>query len=216
MAVRNLIPVLMCLSWSTDACGQGASQVRVLSVCEVLQHLSAYRGKAIVLVAQAGLTFEGTFADQRCSPDERISIQGHRWLSMIAVSRTSAPLTPRKSIPVDDAALWAKVRQIQREFPISNESKTAHEGDWVALYGVVESPKRLIPHRRPGGTSQRKVPGNGYGANGSVPANLALMSEKILIRGRHPFRLRIPGPPFALPEPPALAPPPPTLARPPL
>jgi hypothetical protein len=139
----------------------------VLSVCEVLQRLSACRGKVVVVVARAGWTFEGTFAHERCAPDDHIFIQGHRWLSMLQVRGPDH----KGQMPVEDAILRAKLQHLRTLAEADGDY-----GAWVAMYGRIESPPRLKPHRPPVGWKGRNRPGNGYGANGSVPARITVLA----------------------------------------
>ena len=179
-------------------------QVPILGVCEVLGRLSAYRGQNVVLIASAGWTFEGVFAEERCAPDGRISIQGHRWPSAIEVRRTR---TNGEPLPVDGMALQAKFRQLRPDPPPRSPSQAASQEEtqdsWIAVYGRVESPASL---RLPRTSGKNPIAGNGYGANGSVPARIVVEREQVLIRGKRPSW---PAPktepePLNLPEPPTI------------
>ena len=63
----------------------------MLTVCEALHELAEHNGKNVIVVGRSFYTFEGTFMNEECEVDGRTTIQGKRWLSMIAVgSRESS------------------------------------------------------------------------------------------------------------------------------
>ncbi len=202
--------------WSAAAAqGPEASSIPILSVCELLEKVETYRAKPVVVVGEEGWTFEGTFLAGRCAPDGYLRIQGHRWLSLLAVWSTQSFWNGVAQFPVDKQTLRHKLRQI-RDARIDASSSASAErvrggesdgesGDWVALYGRIETPARLKPHRPPRRPGGRNVRGNGYGANGSVPARVIVFSQKMLVPGQKGFAplKRVP---FVLPEPPAIRP----------
>jgi hypothetical protein len=110
---------LVCII-ATNACAQNEAPAPVLTVCEALHGLNTCRGSKVVIVGEAGYTFEGTFMEQSCEPDGRIPIQGNRWLSMIAISETGASGVNRGTFPIDDELLYQKLaalRQADRNEP---------------------------------------------------------------------------------------------------
>ena len=70
---------------------QQAVHVPVITVCEVLHGVDLYRGRTVVLVGNSGRTFEGTFMNEPCEPDERVLVQGQRWLGMVEIRAATAP-----------------------------------------------------------------------------------------------------------------------------
>jgi hypothetical protein len=158
---------------------------KVLTVCEALRDLNLYTGKVVVIVGHSGFTFDGTFMHEKCDPDDRILIQGHRWLSMIAVG-AEKPAEQNKTFPVDEGILREKLSQLNEYLSDAQESKPNDRGTtitmsmsaWVAVYGTLQSPTRLKPHKPPSASNSHNTPGNGYGANGSVPAMILVVSSK--------------------------------------
>jgi hypothetical protein len=113
---------------------------------------------------------------------------------MIAVSSSNSAFAERDNFPVDESKLRSKV---PTQAVVSNEYY-----DWTAMYGRIESPRRLKPHRPPVATERRNVPGNGYGANGSVPAKIVVFISKTLVRGRGSVIRALEPPQIAFPPPP--------------
>jgi hypothetical protein len=156
-------------------CSPCAAPVPVLTVCEALHNLSKYRGQALVLVGLAGWTFEGSLIVQNCPTEADKAAVG------IIVTRydESGPL------PITFAQyrtiLAKKLSEVQtttrRETP--SKALSSAQERWAALYGKLESPLVFRPPRR---TARGSQPGNGFGANGSVPARLILSS-----RGEYDF-----------------------------
>ncbi len=202
-----------CLTAVLAAQPRHSPNIPVLTVCELLRNLNHYRGKDVVLVGVAGWTFDGGFFDEPCEPGHRVFIQGHRWLSMVGwVSRGFSD-----QVPVDERTILDKLLQVRGYADIANhcpaptvssnrnsaEVCTWFLGDVVAVYGRIESPARLRPQRFP---NNRNVPGNAFGANGTVPARILATASKTLVAGRG--ILVAPKPPTRsppeLPEPPAI------------
>ena len=164
-----------------------------MTVCEALHDINLYRGKVVVIIGHSYNTFDGRFFHEKCDPDDHILIQGHRWLSMIAIG-AEKPTDPSEAFPVDEGVLREKlsaVREYRDEAQAQRlaESKgpAAREGsvtmrfeEWVAIYGTLECPAKLRPHVPPNASNPRNVPGNGYGANGSVPAMIQVLRSKSL------------------------------------
>jgi hypothetical protein len=218
----GLVVASVCCTYAGRAYAQESSVVPVLSVCEALRGLELYRGKTVVIVARAGITFEGSFMDEQCEADARILIQGHRWPSMIQLSSSPDKAARAEVFPVDEALLRAKLTQISSltepvpQVP-STAAPTASPGvqavdsryTWVAAYGRIECPARLKQHLRPSRSYPHNFVGNGYGANGSVPARIEAIGLVSVVHGqdeltvpwRPPQRVQ---PPIELSEPPLL------------
>jgi len=95
--------------------------------------------------------------------------------------------------PADEARLWRKLREVNGFTPQTAEDFC----NWEAVYGEIESPNRLSQER--GG---RGYSGNGYGANGTVPAQIKVTQTKILVHGRWPaIKVSMP----LLPDPPVIS-----------
>lgn len=162
--------------------GQAAAQsVPVLTVCEALQNLKLYNGKSVVIVGRSGYTLEGTFMGEDCGPDGRVMIQGNRWLSLIYVSAED----PKKTMDFhfDQALVRMKLAELKRTMPPRSESKSSNNpfaAHWTAMFGRLVSPKTLRSPRPPSASQPKNLPGNGFGANGSVPAKLAVLATQYL------------------------------------
>jgi len=198
MASIRVALLAACCLFSGPAYSQDSTAVPVLSICEALQNLDLYRGKEVVIVAQPGLTFEGTFMGEQCEPDGRILIQDHRWLSTIEYSSDDKRLPRPQVFPADETALRIKLKQVRGSAePSDKDSSTVSGYGWVAVYGWIDSPVRLKAH-----PPYRS--GNGFGANGTVPARICEISSKTLIQG-HGWMEPMPPPRPLLPEPPDLS-----------
>jgi len=108
--------VFVATFWATVAgCAQRPDGVPVITVCEALRSLSAWRGKTVVVVGLAGWTFEGTFMHEKCEPDDAVLIQGRRWASMMAIRATESTRNreaTEASFPADEALLWRRLREV--------------------------------------------------------------------------------------------------------
>jgi hypothetical protein len=173
---------LFCLP-ITHARAQEPAAPPVLTVCEALHDINLYRDKAVVIVGRSGDTFEGRFLHEKCDLDDRILIQGHRWLSMIALGAEKQEGT-NQAFPVAEDILREKLSQLidyhsDGQGSIAKEQvRTIVLASWVAIYGTLESPAKLRPPIPPNKSNSRNTPGNGYGANGSVPAMILLIRSK--------------------------------------
>ena len=174
MVGARLALLAACWTYAGGAYAQESRAVLVVSVCETLRNLKVYNGKTVVIVARSGWTFEGTFMDEQCGPDGRILIRGRRWLSMIEqVNSTRDNVLQPLVFPADETSLWTKLTQVSGYAEPTGEN-------WVAVYGRIESPIQLTQHLLRGA---RSYVGNGYGANGTVPARICVISSKNLIQG---------------------------------
>lgn len=145
--------------------------VPVLTVCEALKDLPRYNGKEIVVVGRSIFTFEGGFLSEHCEPDWRVEIQGNRWLSMIYLSVGDSSSEQGAVFEFDEGLLSGKLIELKKSTRL--ETATGPLADrWIAVFGHLISPETLVPHRPPKGPKTRNIPGNGFGANGSVPAKL--------------------------------------------
>jgi hypothetical protein len=166
----------------------GSPAPPVLTVCEALRDIGLYAGKDVVIVGYSGWTFEGSFIHEKCEPDNRIVIQGHRWLSMMELSRTAPPAKATEPFPVEESVLRIKLSHLSdyksAELKASQEQpelrgaiRLSLSGAWVAAYGRIQSPSKLEEPVPPAPSNPRNIPGNGYGANGSVPARLLVIKS---------------------------------------
>ena len=189
------LALLLAILWAsaTPVLGQQNPSIPLLTVCEVLRDLPHYRDRNVVVVARSsGWTFEGNFMDEKCEPDGKIRVQGQRWLSMIAINEAPEGLKSR-SFPITKEAVWQTLSLLPSDLRITPKPRSPSGSSgakpsivvfrsphWVAFYGRIQSPSRLRPHRPPTARDRRNRPGNGFGANGTVPAAILVFSEKDL------------------------------------
>ena len=208
--------MVACLIYEGVAYSQQARMVTTLTLCEALRNLNAYHGQTVVIVSHSYYPiFHGPHLYEKCEYDGLILIQKHRWLSMMELDFANDLRAPGDAFPVEEALLWNKLKEVKGYVaPVTEGTELATpgtveapelEGDYVAVYGRVESPVRLKPEVLPGGPNASFHSGNGYGVNGSVPARILVIHEKTLIRG-HSWRVPRKQPPLVVfPEPPVLA-----------
>ena len=153
-------------------CVAAAQDIPVLTVCEALHELPEHNGKNVIVVGRSFFTFEGTFVNEECEVDGRTTVQGNRWLSMIAFG--SRESSERQRIEWNAEALKQKLKQVQKTTQLRSPQVSPVIERWVAVYGRLEAPQTLRP---PSGSGARFRAGNGYGAGGSVPARLHAISE---------------------------------------
>jgi hypothetical protein len=156
-----------------------AEPIPTLTVCEALRNLDRYNGKEVVLAGLSAYTFEGTFLSEHCEPDGRVIIQGHRWLSMIAVGTDAHDSGGYPTFKFDDELVRTKLRESQQSTHLE-KSQTGggmFGPRMVAMHGRLVSPPRLTPFHPPA------HPGDGFGANGSVPARI-IVDETEDLSGR--------------------------------
>jgi hypothetical protein len=147
----------------------------VLTVCEALRNLKAYGDTDVVIVGRSVFTFEGTFLNEDCALDGKILIQGQRWSSRILRGGDGCPPFNKKGPNVDEDLLRRKLLQVKETTSLKSGEELRRERNpfadyWAAVVGRLVSPPVLIPHRPPSEAQPKNRPGNGYGANGSVPA----------------------------------------------
>ena len=170
---------------------KGQQALPVITVCEALEHIALYRDKNVVVVGLSNWTFEGSFIHERCESDGRILVQGYRWPSAIELSHAAPASETSESFPVDEAVLRAKVARLsdyhgsasdavarRQDSTVNGIAKAMTSGEWIAAYGKLESPAKLRQPIPPSTDNARNTPGNGYGANGSVPARLLLITSR--------------------------------------
>jgi hypothetical protein len=158
-----------------------SSVPKVMSVCEILQDLRRWSGKDVIIIASMSVTFEGAVLHGSCRGSDAVFLDGEEWPTMIALAASGA--IPERTIPIDEETLLQKKRSIDvregRASPEQRDSGIQEKGSiqfgpvWVAMYGRIVTPQRLIAP-----TKQR--PGNGYGINGSLPAQLRIAGERQL------------------------------------
>jgi hypothetical protein len=178
MKLRTGLRFVIGLTTVASISGQEtAALVPVLTVCEALRNLKTYNGKDVVLVGRAAWTFEGTFLSEECEPDRHIMVQGNRWLSVIYLASDGQPLGRPIGFQFDEEPVRRKLLEVQRTTRLTSEPKPTSKSNqfadrWMAVLGRLVSPPALIPGQPVKNSQSKNTPGNGFGANGSVPAKV--------------------------------------------
>ena len=76
---------------------QTSSAVPVLTVCEVLNDLSKFDGRTIVVVGRFSHTDEGSWVDEDCPGG--VTIDGRSWPTGISTSYTASQTVPAPTLP---------------------------------------------------------------------------------------------------------------------
>jgi len=143
-----------------------------VTVCEVMQDLSAYDGKVVAVVGRYSYRQAGRWLGELKCP-RKLMIGEQEWPNAfwIAYDATTAPKPPAV-LAVDSALLTQKLREVRArtvltKFPFGSSD---YDG-WAVVYGRVETRKDLVV-ASPGGTRK-----NGFGVGESSPARLVCHGE---------------------------------------
>ena len=82
--------------------------------------------------------------------------------------------TATASVKWNPDALNRKLKQVQRTTHLESLQESGLSDRWTAVYGRLEAPHKLQAQSTSGSRSHS---GNGYGANGSVPARLYIRQD---------------------------------------
>ena len=151
----------------------------VLTVCEALHALNAYRKKDVVIIGRFSSTFEGGLLHERCEEDDRVLLQGHRWLAAIALSAAAEPHAVNDVFPISDVLLREKLNESRDYHSLHQETRENRE-PWLAVFGTLESPAKLKNHLPPSASNPHNIPGNGYMSNGTVPAAIVVRGQRLV------------------------------------
>ena len=97
----------------------------------------------------------------------------------------------QETFPVDEAVLHEKLSQVNSyhstvqgneppELFIAGGQVVLRLSGWEAVYGRLGGPAKLKPYVSRGASNPRNIPGNGYGANGTVPVKILVINQKSL------------------------------------
>jgi hypothetical protein len=167
---RTVCRLATILTFASQASAQDkAEPAPIVTVCEALRNLKIYNGRDIVIVGRYVWTFDGAFLTEDCEADRHISIDGSPWPSTICVSADSEA---RWAVSKDDEIFPRKLGEVKRTTRLRSPGQGPFADHWAAVKGRLSSPQRLQPPRPPTETRPKIIPGNGFGVNGSVPAQL--------------------------------------------
>jgi Carboxypeptidase regulatory-like domain len=123
------------------ASGQrAASDIPVLTVCEVLRDSARYDGKTVVVVGRSVRTMEGSWLDEECAP--QLVIDGRSWRPSVStaygVSEFAAPPQEPRGFKWDTGAIQAKLEAVQKTTSLRvYDDKSADK--WLAVFGRMEA-----------------------------------------------------------------------------
>ena len=145
----------------------GEPALQPVTVCEVLQDLSAYDGKVVAIVGRFSFRHNGRWlGEQNC--DRKLVISEQEWPNAlwVAYDPVSAPKPPAV-LAVDGVLLAQKLSEVKRATPLTKFRFGSTDYDsWAVVYGRIETRKDLVT-ATPNGTRK-----NGFGYGESSPARL--------------------------------------------
>jgi len=147
---------------------QGAEpRLQPVTVCEVLQNLTAYDGKVVAVVGRFSFRQAGRWlGEQKCA--QKLVSGDQEWPNAfwIAYDPANAPKPPAV-LAVDATLLAQKLREVKLGTALSKLPFGSTDYDnWALVYGRVETRKDLVITTP---TGPRK---NGFGFGESSPARL--------------------------------------------
>jgi hypothetical protein len=147
-----------------------------VTVCEVLQDLSAYDGKVVAMVGRFSFRQNGRWlGEQNC--DRKLVIAEQQWPNAfwVAYDPASAPKPPAV-LTVDGVLLAQKLRAVKQATSLTKFRFGSTDYDsWVVIYGRVETRKDLVLATA-GGTRK-----NGFGYGESSPARLVCHGDAVVM-----------------------------------
>ena len=143
-----------------------------VTVCEVLQDLSAYDGKVVAVVARFSFRQTGRWlGEQKCA--HKFITGDQEWPNAFwVVHDPETAAKPPAVLAVDAALLAQKLRAVKLGTSLTKLPFGSEDYDnWALVYGRIETRKDLITVT-PSGTRK-----NGFGYGESSPARLVCHGE---------------------------------------
>jgi hypothetical protein len=154
----------------------GDPALQPVTVCEVLQDLSAYDGKVVAIVGRFSFRGNGRWlGEQSCG--RKLVIGEQEWPSAfwVAYDPASAPKPPAV-LAVDSVLLVQKLRAVKLATSLTRFRFGSTDYDsWAVIYGRVETRKDLVEVTA-GGTRK-----NGFGYGESSPARLVCHGDAVVV-----------------------------------
>ena len=147
-----------------------------VTVCEVLQGLSAYDGKVVAVVGRFSSRQTGRWlGEQKC--DRKLVAGGQEWPNAFWVTYDPAAAPEPPTVLAVDATLLAqKLRAMKLGTSLTKLPFGSPDYDnWAVVYGRVETRKDLVTVT---GSGTRK---NGFGYGESSPARLICHGDAVVI-----------------------------------
>lgn len=150
--------------------------LRPVTVCDVLQDLSAYEGKVVAVVGRFSARQTGRWlGEQKCG--HKLMIGDQEWPNAfwLVYDPAGAPKPPAV-LSVDAALLAQKLRDVKLGTALTRFRFGSPDYDnWALVYGRIETRKDLVTVTAGG---PRK---NGFGYGESSPARLVCHGEAVVI-----------------------------------
>lgn len=147
-----------------------------VSVCDVLQNLSAYDGKVVAVVGRFSSRQTGRWlGEQRCA--HKFVTGDQEWPNAfwVAYDPADAPKPPAV-LAVNATLLAQKLRQVKLGTELTKLPFGAADYDaWAVVYGRVETRKDLVAVT-PAGARR-----NGFGYGESSPARLVCHGDAVVV-----------------------------------
>ena len=167
MRLAILLLVLVCPRIEGDE-----PALQPVTVCEVLQDLSAYDGKVVAVVGRFSFRQTGRWlGEQKCG--HKLVTGDREWPNAfwVAYDPSAAP-KPSAVLAVDAAILAQKLRAVKLGTSLTKLPFGSEDYDnWALVYGRIETRKDLVTVTPSG---PRK---NGFGYGESSPARLVCHGE---------------------------------------
>ena len=149
--------------------------LKPVTVCEVLQDLPAFNGKAVAVVGRLSFRQTGRWLGEQKCPHALV-IGGHEWPNALWITYDPAAPTPPDVLAVDAPMLAQKLRAVQLDTSLGEIRFGSPDYDrWAVVYGRVETRKDLVS---PAADGAHK---NGYGYGASSPARLVCHGEALVV-----------------------------------
>ena len=171
MRLGILLSLLYC------AVAQAAEpRLQPVTVCEVLQDLSAYDGKVAAVVGRFSYRQGGRWlGEQKCA--RKLVTGDQEWPNAFWVEYNAADAPkPPAVLAVDSALLAQKLRDVKIGTALTRLPFGSSDYDaWAVVYGRIETRKDLVVSA-PGGARK-----NGFGLGSSSPARLVCHGEAVVV-----------------------------------
>ena len=150
--------------------------LRPVTVCEVMQDLSAYDGKVVAVVGRFSSRQTGRWLGEQKCP-QKLLAGGQEWPDAFWLDYDPATAPKPPAVLAVDAPLLAqKLREVKLGTALTKLPFGSSDYDnWAVVYGRVERRKDLVV-TTPAGARK-----NGFGYGNSSPARLVCHGDAVVI-----------------------------------
>jgi hypothetical protein len=150
--------------------------LRPVTVCDVMQDLTAYDGKVVAVVGRFSFRQAGGWVGAQKCPQKLVT-GGQEWPNAFWVTYDPATAPkPPAVLAVDGALLAEKLREVKAGTALTKLPFGSTDYDsWAVIYGRVETRKDLLVETPNG---PRK---NGFGYGESSPARLVCHGDAVVV-----------------------------------